>query len=144
MHLPMREYLPPVLIVDDDQNDVDLLRGALTRAGVRNGLLAFTNSAEALEFLRSLSGSPEGPFLWPCAMFLDLNMPNVHGFVFLKWVRSESVFDDVKVVVLSGSEKPDDRDRALKLGADQYLVKFPPPEAFAEVVACLTQRTAQR
>lgn len=138
----MREYLPPVLVVDDDQNDIDLLRAALVRAGMENPLLAFTNSAEALDFLRSLPESPEAPFLWPCAMFLDLNMPNVHGFVFLKWVRSEPAFDDARVVVLSGSEKPQDRARALKLGADQYLVKFPAPEMLADVVSGVGRRSA--
>lgn len=132
--MPMREWKAPVLIVDDSPDDVLLLQRRLKDARIDARLLTYTNSAEALSFLRELESCPEGRFLWPGTLFLDLQMPNVHGFVFLKWVRSQAWLDDMRLIVLSGSDKPEDRERAIKLGADQYLVKFPPAEVFAELM----------
>jgi two-component system response regulator YesN len=124
---PTRDYLPPILIVDDEKDDIDLLRRRLRDAGVPHPVLPFVNSAEALDFLRALPNEPEAMLLQPAVMFLDINMPVVHGFVFLKWVRSQADLDDMQVIMVSGSDKPADRERALKLGADAYLVKFPEP-----------------
>ena len=130
----MRECKPPILIVDDSPDDVLLLQRRLKEAQVDANLLTYTDSAEALAFLRELEGCPECRFLCPGAMFLDLQMPKVHGFVFLKWVRSQAWLDDMRLIVLSGSEKPEDRARAMKLGADEYLVKFPATGVFAELM----------
>lgn len=136
--MPTRECKPPIMIVDDSADDVMLLRRLLKSVQVDCNLLTYLDSAEALAFLRELEGSPEGRFLRPGMLFLDLQMPKVHGFVFLKWVRSQGWLDNTKLIVLSGSEKPEDRDRALKLGADRYLVKFPPVDVFAGLVGpCL-------
>jgi CheY-like chemotaxis protein len=133
-----RDRHPPIMIVDDSPDDVLLLQQQLKAAHVDTSVLTYVDSANALAFLRELEGCPECRFLLPGLMFLDLQMPKVHGFVFLKWVRSQPWLDDMKLVVLSGSEKPEDRDRALKLGADRYLVKFPPPAVIAEIVGeCL-------
>ncbi len=137
--LGAREYLAPILVVDDEPNDILLLRRHLKALGVRNPLLEYENSAEALAFLRSLPETPEAEFLRPCVLFLDISMPQVHGFVFLKWVRAQPELDDVRVVILSGSDKPADRERACKLGADRYLVKFPPTAVFADVLSQLGQ-----
>jgi two-component system, response regulator len=133
-----REYKPLVMIVDDSADDVTLLRHRLKHADFDGPLLSYLDSAEALAFLRELGDSPELALHKPGLMFLDLQMPRVHGFVFLKWVRSQPWLDDMKLIVLSGSDKPEDRERSLKLGADRYLVKFPPLDVFQELMAsCL-------
>lgn len=137
---PTRECKPPIMIVDDSADDIALLQHKLKALGVDASRLTYTDSAEALAFLRELEGCPECRFLCPGMMFLDLQMPKVHGFVFLKWVRSQAWLDDMKLIVLSGSEKSEDRERAIKLGADRYLVKFPATEVFTELVTgCLAQ-----
>jgi CheY-like chemotaxis protein len=137
MALP-RESRPPILIVDDSADDVDLLRRRLKAAQFDGPVLSYLDSCEALALLRELGDSPEMSLHRPGLLFLDLQMPKVHGFVFLKWVRSQPWLDDTKLVVLSGSDKPEDRERAIKLGADRYLVKFPPAEVFNELLsACL-------
>ena len=137
---PAREFKPLVMIVDDSADDLDLLRHRLKGAEFDGPILGYNDSAEALAFLRELGDSPEAALHKPGLMFLDLQMPKVHGFVFLKWVRSQSWLDDMRLIVLSGSEKPEDRDRSLKLGADRYLVKFPPLDVFQELMAsCLAK-----
>jgi CheY-like chemotaxis protein len=128
----------PVMIVDDEPDDVALIRLTLQKAGVVNPLLSFTDSAQALAFLREVIQSPEAPLLTPCVMFLDVKMPRVHGFVLLKWARRQVALDAMRIVMLSGSDEPSDHARAAKLGADRYLVKFPTPAVMGEIVGCLS------
>jgi len=136
--MPTRECKPLILIVDDSEDDVMILRRRLREGQIDSPQLIYHDSADALAFLREVESSPEGRFLCPEIMFLDLQMPKVHGFVFLKWVRSQAWLDDMRLFVLSGSDRLEDRERALKLGADRYLVKFPKPQEFVELLSpCL-------
>jgi CheY-like chemotaxis protein len=125
----------PVLIVDDDPDDIFLIRRLVEGTGTPRPVMTFKESADALEFLRSFTELPPSTALKPAVMFLDIKMPGVHGFVLLKWVRQQSALDDMHVLMLSGSDEPSDRMRAEKLGADGYLVKFPPVEKMAEAIA---------
>lgn len=132
--------LPPVLIVDDDPNDIFFIRRRLDKSGVPNPVIAFIDSEDALAYLRSIlvseaSGPPK-----PCVMFLDIKMPKVHGLVLLKWARHQPGLDGLKIVMLSGSDEPQDEERTVKLGADQYFVKFPEPEVLAQVVTSACAR----
>lgn len=139
-----RVHRPPVLVIDDDPDDIFFIRRLLDQAGVENPIITFIDSADALAFLRALGESADAPRLKPCVMFLDIKMPKVHGFVLLKWIRRQPEFDDMHVIMLSGSDEPSDHLRAEKLGADRYLVKFPPAEKLAEVVAAASRLAAAK
>lgn len=121
------------MVVDDEPDHIELVQILLRRAHVPNPVLTFTDSADALAFLRELHPGPDAAVLGPGVLFLDLKMPKVHGFVLLKWLRQQSHFDSMAIAVLSGSDMPEDRLRSEKLGADRYLVKFPAAEIFAEI-----------
>jgi CheY-like chemotaxis protein len=123
-----------IMIVDDEPDDIALLRRRLRDAAIDGQLMTFTDAAEALTYLRGLEGKPEAAAKRPTIMFLDLQMPKVHGFVLLKWVRSQSWLDETHLIVLSGSDKPEDRERSMKLGADCYLVKFPAAEVLSDCI----------
>jgi len=56
-------------------------------------------------------------------VLLDLFMPGMNGFEFLEAVRSDRRLHKLPVVVLSGSTNPEDRERALELGANDYIEK---------------------
>jgi two-component system, response regulator len=124
----------PVLVVDDSPDDVFLIRRLFDKAGVAQPLMPFLDSAEALAYLRSIADSSPLPEQIPAALFLDIKMPRVHGFVLLKWIRRQESLDPMRVVMLSGSEDPGDRLRAAKLGADDYLVKYPEPSALVRAL----------
>lgn len=126
---------PPILVIDDDPDDILLIRRLLDQAEVDQPIVTFSDSADALTFLRTLVEAPDPARLTPCLMFLDIKMPTVHGFVLLKWVRRQPALDCMHVVMLSGSDEPEDRHRAEKLGADRYLVKFPSAKEMAAAVA---------
>ncbi len=59
----------------------------------------------------------------------DLNLPEGHGFDLIQWVRSEPVFRDVPVVVISGDSRSDAAETSMRLGANAFFTKpFSPAE----------------
>lgn len=79
------------------------------------------NGAEAVDFLQNTSEKDSKAL--PCVMFLDLKMPVLNGFEVLDWLRHQTFARQMRVIVLSGSEHQQDKDRAAELGAADYLVK---------------------
>ena len=75
------------------------------------------------------------PEFTPCVLFTDLKMPKIDGFELLDWLRKQKDFDDLKIIVMSNSDVPADVDRAQKLGANHYLLKYPDPSQLTELIA---------
>ncbi|WP_121357704.1 response regulator [Flavisolibacter nicotianae] len=66
----------PILIIDDDEDDRELISEILESISVPNKLLTFSNGKEALTYLKELEGGNETqPFLILC----DINMPVMNG-----------------------------------------------------------------
>lgn len=114
---------PSILIIEDDPVMVAFLDEYLSTDFTTNKM---TDAAAALEFLKGDS--------LPALVILDLFMPGMDGFSFLESVRSNADLNRLPVLVLSGSEKSEDRVRAFELGADDFVVKpFNPLELTARV-----------
>jgi CheY-like chemotaxis protein len=122
----MSDVVPPapraILYTEDDENDVFLMGHALKRAGVPHPLSVATDGQQAIDALADPArhGSPA---TMPAVVLLDLNLPRRSGFEVLKWIRSQPVFAELVVVILSSSNHKKDIDQALALGATAYFVK---------------------
>ncbi|SRR5260221_10477212 len=122
----------PVLIAEDDPNDVFLLKRAFEKAGLNNPVVVARNGQEAIDYL---NGS--GKFIdraahpLPGLMFLDLKMPLVDGFDVLAWLNSRNIARKVPVVVLTSSNQERDIKQAQQMGADDYRVK---PQQFEDLL----------
>ncbi len=127
--------LPPVMIVDDDEDDVVLLSRHLKLAGVKHPLLHFRNGGDAFMFLKQFCPPVSTRVQMPVALFLDVNMQGLSGFDVLVWARQQPVLSQMKIYMLSGAREEWDAQIATKLGADDYLEKFPPPTVFAELLS---------
>lgn len=112
---------PSVLLVEDSEDDAFFFKRTLQKSGHTCVLHRANNGAEAVEFLQTASTS--GSEALPHVIFLDLKMPVLNGFEVLDWLRQQSFASQVRVIVLSGSEQQNDKDRAAELGASDYLVK---------------------
>jgi len=116
---------PVFLYVEDERNDVELLKTALHRQHAGR-LQTVADGQEAVDYL---SGKAEfadrQTFPMPNLILRDLKMPRMDGFTFLKWLRKESP-DHLRllpVVVMSSSAEPEDVNRAYDLGANCYMTK---------------------
>ena len=108
-----------ILLVEDDLNDVELTRRALTRAKVQNRVWVVTNGADALAFLRR-EGSHEG-VPRPDLVLLDLHLHSLDGRDVLLRIREDPRWHVLPVVVLTASEA--EREQLATLAADAFLTK---------------------
>jgi CheY-like chemotaxis protein len=130
---PGQARLRPVLVIDDSDDDMCLLRHTLTKAGVENPLVSFEDSIEARRYLQSAINPPNLALL-PCIVFTDLKMPRLNGIELIAWARSNPHYNPVRFVMLSTSQNEHDQEASRQAGADDYLIKFPPPEVFASLI----------
>jgi DNA-binding response OmpR family regulator len=126
---------PPVMIVDDNEDDSMLLVRHLKSAGVKNPLLQFRNGGDAFMFLKQFCDSGGTNAQLPVVMFLDINMQGLSGFDVLVWARKQSALDKMRIYMLSGANELWDAQIAAKLGADEFLEKFPEPATFRELLS---------
>jgi CheY-like chemotaxis protein len=121
-----------ILLVEDDPNDVLLIKRAFQKAGLGHVLKAVSDGDQAIEYLSGGGAySDREKYPLPFLVLLDLKMPGTDGFEVLKWVRAETQLRRLLVVVLTSSNLQADVDRAYELGANSYLVK---PVEFTEMV----------
>jgi CheY-like chemotaxis protein len=112
---------PSILLVEDSEDDAFFFKRTLEKSGITCSLHHVCDGAQAVEFLRNALRSDERSL--PQTIFLDLKMPVLNGFEVLGWMKTQAFPPSTQVVVLSGSEHPNDKDRAARLGATDYLVK---------------------
>jgi CheY-like chemotaxis protein len=132
----------PIVVVDDNPDDLFFFKRCLAKANVTNPLAIATDGEEALTVLSPFtSNDPAAPGVLPLVVFLDLKLPRLPGFAVLEWIRTQPAFSALPVAVLSSSAEPRDITRAYALGAQTYLVKHPAPKdmsAIVESVAAVT------
>jgi CheY-like chemotaxis protein len=118
-----------ILLVEDDTNDVLLMRRTLERFDAAKPLQVVANGELAIAYLDGQHEfSNREMFPVPTLVFLDLKLPGLSGFEVLTWVRQQPRLCKLQVVVLTGSRKGLDVYRAYELGATSYLVKPAQPE----------------
>lgn len=110
-----------VLIVDDSEDDVVLLKEAFSDCPMVDFIGEVEDGEEALRFLRR-----EGEFensRRPGLVLMDINMPRKNGFEVLSEMRSDSSLSNVPVVMLTTSKQESDILRAYEIGACSFIAK---------------------
>ena len=121
-----------ILLVEDDEEDILLLRRAFRNAHIANPLIEVRDGQAAIQYL-----SGEGDYAdrtrypIPFLILLDLRLPTLSGFEVIAWIRDQPQLASLIVVVLTGSDHVPDVTKARDLGANSYLVK---PGNFEELV----------
>lgn len=127
-----------ILVVDDSENDLFLLRTAFRKAEFLTPLQEVHNGLEAIAYLKGDAPySNRDTFPLPAVMLLDLNMPMKNGFDVLNWVRANQGLKRLIIIVLTASTRPEDVERAFDLGATSFLVKPSTLNELATMIRCL-------
>ena len=111
-----------VLLADDSEDDRFLIRSAVERIPRLKVVGEVANGLEVIAFFNGLGKASGAEKSVPDLLLLDLEMPFKDGFEVLEWLRGRE-YDNLTVVVLTGSTQPSHIKRALDLGADYYQVK---------------------
>jgi len=123
-----------ILLVEDNEDDVFLMKRALKSAGVVNPMNVVTDGEQAVHYLAgegAFSDRAANPL--PAVVFLDLKLPFRSGHEVLAWIRAQKALESLVVVVLTSSDEPSDLRRAYSLGANSYLVKPLTPKQLANL-----------
>jgi CheY-like chemotaxis protein len=127
-----------ILLAEDDDNHVFLIRRAFHEANLLNPLFVVRNGEEAIAYLKgegAYANRAEYPL--PALLLLDLKMPRKNGFDVLQWIREEPGLRNLRIIVLTSSEDIRDVNRAYQLGANSFLVKPADFEQFVRVIQAL-------
>ena len=117
----MSKPIKKALVIDDEQIDQMLYKRVLKRSGLVEDAIGFQYAEKALDYLRE--NKPDDVDV----IFLDINMPRMNGFEFLKQAEEElgQKFSDLFVVMLTTSLDPSDRNRAEEFGAVRDFINKP-------------------
>ncbi len=121
-----------LLIVEDDPNDVELIRLALAPYPFINQLDVAEDGEQALLYLLGQENTPATRPL-PRMMLLDLKLPKVNGLQVLEAVRRHPRTHDLVVVIMTSSAEERDITACYSLGANSYVVKPLNFQQFQEV-----------
>ena len=124
-----------ILVVEDREDDIILIKRALAEANVPNPVHVVHDGEEAQDYLLGTGQYRDrSRFPLPDLILLDLKMPRLDGFELLRWIRSQPPLKALRVVVLTSSEDIYDINRAYELGANSFLVK---PHEFTDFTAMM-------
>ncbi|MFJ3486889.1 response regulator [Pseudomonas sp. NPDC090202] len=127
--------LKPILLVEDNPNDVELTLVALERSQLANDVVVVRDGAEALDYLLRREQYQDRPLGNPAVMLLDLKLPKLDGLEVLKVIRETAELSSIPVVMLTSSREEPDLERAYALGVNAYVVK---PVEFKEFVTAIS------
>lgn len=105
-----------ILFVDDDADDLLLFSEALNDIEAQ---ISFETASDGITALKKLTTSASVPEL----IFLDLNMPMMHGFECLKKIKADKKLQGTPVIIFTTSSSPLDINMAKHLGAAAYFCK---------------------
>jgi CheY-like chemotaxis protein len=121
-----------ILMADDDEDDRELTREAMSDARLANEMRFVVDGQELMDYLRHDGayadgvGAPE-----PGIILLDLNMPKKDGREALAEIKSDPALRHIPVVVLTTSKAEEDIFRTYGLGVNSFITK---PVTFAGLV----------
>jgi len=114
-----------ILLVEDDLNDIFLVKRAFKMAHIQNPLQVVTDGQEAIQYLRGEGKyADRRTYPLPKLIVMDIKMPRLSGFDVLEWVKGDcKPLRRIPIVIVSSSANPADINRAYELGANAYMVK---------------------
>jgi len=128
--------LGPILLAEDNPNDVELTLAALHSLNLANEIVVVNDGAEVLDFLHRRNAFSNRPALLPAVVMLDLKMPRVDGLETLRQIRADARLHTLRIVILTSSREESDLVKGYQLGANAYVVK---PVDFDRFIAAVSQ-----
>jgi CheY-like chemotaxis protein len=129
--------LKPILLVEDNPNDLELTLIALERSQLANEVIIARDGAEALDYLfvrGDHAGRMQGN---PAVILLDLKLPKVDGLEVLHEIRQTPALKSIPVVMLTSSKEEQDLLRSYELGVNAYVIKPVDFQEFVKAIADL-------
>lgn len=122
-----------IIVVEDDTNIRELLVYALNNNGFR--AIGLPGAKDLYSQIDSIN---------PSLLILDLMLEGQSGYDILKKVRSNNIYQDIPIIILTAKDNEYDKVKGLDMGADDYITKpFGVLETISRIKA-IFRRTPQR
>lgn len=105
-----------ILLIEDDTDDIDLLREALNENKVSCHLEVITEGDQVCTYLKNTTTLPG-------IIVMDLNLPKVGGKEILRDLKTSFHFNGIPIVVLTTSSSREDIDYCNKMGIKKFITK---------------------
>ncbi len=129
-------HLKPILLVEDNLNDVELVLNALKRNRIANEIVVAHHGGEALDYLHRRGPHVNRTGDDPLFVMLDLKMPKVDGLEVLRQAKADEKLKLIPIVMLTSSNEETDLVKSYRLGVNAYVVK---PVDFDQFVDAIRQ-----
>ena len=126
--------LKPILVVEDNPNDLELTLNALEKSRLANDVVVTRDGVEAADYLFRRNAYADRPVGNPAVVLLDLKLPKIDGLELLAMVRADEATSRTPIVLLTSSREECDIVSGYRLGVNAYVVK---PVAFGEFVRAI-------
>jgi len=127
----------PILLVDDDEDDILITRRAFERYEPKNILYVVRDGDEALDFIYHRAKYEDKSIPTPGLIFLDINMPRMNGLEVLRRLKEDPEKRHIPVVILTTSRREQDKIEGYNLGVNSYIVKPVDFTKFMEAVSTI-------
>ena len=113
-----------ILIIEDEEILVEMYKSKLEANNFE--VISAFSSEEGIKILRK-----EKPDL----IILDILLPEENGITFLEKIKKIKIVSDIRIIVFSNYDDPETREKAFRLGVEDYLIKtqFTPREFLEKV-----------
>ena len=126
------EKMNRILLVEDDPDDVDLIKRAISDSSLKVQLDVVDNGEDALKYLSDEGGAKNHAL--PDLVLLDLNLPRVSGQEVLRSIRSNHDLSHLVVIILTTSSAQEHVYQCYQLNANCYLSKPVSMSKYTELV----------
>lgn len=123
-----------ILLVEDSEDDVILMRRAFRKNNMLNEIVRARDGVEAIDLLHGTNGTER---IIPSIVILDLKLPRVNGLEVLKQIRASELTRGLPVIILTTSAEQQDIIDGYTLGTNSYIRKPVEFDKFIEAVGQL-------
>ena len=122
-----------ILLVEDDPDHAELTKEVLGEHQNESDIILVRDGQEAIDYFQEVSIKLEGELKNKIKLIiLDLNLPKIDGMEVLKFLKNNSKFSQIPVVISSTSSNPKTIDEAYDNGANGYVIKHDSYEDFVK------------
>ena len=131
----MIEQQKTILFLEDDENDILLVRRVIKKLDLNANFRFCQDGTEGLKYLKGEGKyADREEFPLPSLIILDIKLPKVSGLEVVRWIKKQEDHKNTPVIMLSSSGQPGDILKAYEFGANSFLVK---PVEFSQFIEML-------
>ncbi len=123
-----------ILIAEDDEGHAGLIRKNLSRAGIANKVIHFSDGQEVIDYLFRHGDGPHRKSGDAYVLLLDIRMPKLDGVEVLRLIKADPELRKIPVVMVTTTDEPKEVEHCHTLGCSNYITKPVEYDSFVNAI----------